>query len=122
MLLLFFIILAAYCTAVTQNNTRVHWLYIHYHKTGHDLAIHFGNDVFKDASQCNVKAIRISEPKVDNLTRNDIIVLARGEYTWRDMFFQDHHHFKIVHFARDPYDMILSGFLYHSQVMFYIML
>jgi len=99
----------------------VHWGLLHYHKTGHDLALSLLTP-FKPP-QCK-KTTLGHVPKSTDLSlslktffKNDISMLTGGflQFNWKKTLSNENHHVRIVHFVRDPYDMVMSGYLYHSQ-------
>lgn len=96
------------------------WILIHYHKSGHDLVQRitdfFRNDV-KASIYGNYSATarqNISEQMIH--FSQDIIILHSPNipFHWID-FHSRRNNVKIVHFVREPYDMVMSGYLYHSQ-------
>jgi len=99
----------------------VHWGLLHYHKTGHDLALSLLTP-FKPP-QCKKTALG-HVPKSSDLSlslktffKSDISMLTGGflQFNWKKTLSLENHHVRIIHFVRDPYDMVMSGYLYHSQ-------
>lgn len=108
----------------------VHWLFLHYHKTGHDLTRVLCSPFNeKPCSAPNTKffpARASLEPYIrtsPQLLSRNISILAGNEllFNWAEMFQGDigeadaKHEFRAVHFVRDPIDMVLSAYLYHAQ-------
>lgn len=109
-----------------------HWLFIHYHKTGHDLShkmvsrlvgrCHLSEaiapkrqSIFDTSFKAYIDSID-GLPK-DVLTTNDIIYSVAGAFAfnWTAAFQHNTHKTRIVHFIRDPFETVLSGYLYHTQ-------
>lgn len=102
--------------------TNIHWLILHYHKTGHDLtraifeplssqlSLSFADNKGPRRELWNVKQY---EPKDPYFQANiNIQGGADLHYTWNE------HHptkYKVIHFVRDPFDYIVSAYLYHAQ-------
>lgn len=93
------------------------WIFLHYHKTGAVLseeiarAISNNRFIFQEdpAKRRNFKPHQTSE----------ILISHAGNllFNWTHSFnsVSNSYQYRIVHFVRDPYDMILSGLLYHAQ-------
>lgn len=109
-----------------------HWLFIHYHKTGHDLSHKI---VSKIVGRCHLSEVIAPKrqsifntsfkayidsydglPK-DILVTNDIIYSVAGAFAfnWTAAFQHNAHKTRIIHFVRDPFETVLSGYLYHTQ-------
>jgi hypothetical protein len=100
-----------------------HWIFIHYHKTGHDLARKLAG-VFR-SNQCDI-VTRFKFPRrisilnhTQAIAETDIAVLAAPDVhvAWNERFLLQTEATvaKFVHFLRDPGDMVLSAYLYHAQ-------
>lgn len=105
-----------------QPNHTNHWIFIHYHKTGHDLARKFGQ-IFQ-VQPCNAVVFHsfLRRIPIQNQVRllqgTDVAIVAAPDVRipWDATFLnQTNSKVKTVHFVRDPYDMIISAYLYHSQ-------
>lgn len=120
--------------------TAMHWVLIHYHKTGHELSFKL---MSKLKTKCKLEermapkriAIFSQEGKsgksinpesstfenafpLEMLLKRDIIHSVPGPmvFNWTSAFsFSSSHTYRIIHFIRDPFETIMSGFLYHSQ-------
>ena len=99
-----------------------HWIFVHYHKTGHDLARSLAmiftkkSCVVKESHQIP-RRISISE-NIHRIKELDIAVLAGPNIfvPWDDTLLNtDTDRVKMIHFLRDPFDMIISAYLYHAQ-------
>lgn len=107
---------------VTAGSHPFHWIFVHYHKTGHDLARRLA-DVFR-SNPCSanvrygfVRRIHVSH-HIDSILATDIAVMAGADMqvAWNGSFLNaPPSHVRMVHFLRDPFDMVLSAYLYHSQ-------
>jgi len=110
--------------AVSYNTTSssINWLILHYHKTGHDLT----RKIFRPtATELNVSFHDNFGPRrtLWNLQEFNGAVpyFISGIHTQGGplMFFRWNSHInniKILHFVRDPFDYVISAYLYHSQV------
>lgn len=95
------------------------YAFIHYHKTGHDLSKKLASAIEHascvkdsvDGSPYKRKNIysHATELKVDSI---NIFPAPDAVFDWKRFGLNT----KIVHFVRDPTDVVLSGYLYHSQV------
>lgn len=105
---------------IAKTTSKTQWVLIHYHKTGHDLVqtvtdliIHRTNASYwnkKDTTRNNIS------PFIKDFHQNIIELHAPDmPFDWNEQFGRLDTNVKIVHFVREPYDMILSGYLYHSQ-------
>jgi hypothetical protein len=98
-----------------------HWLFLHYHKTGHDLA----REIL--APICSYLSKRLSDnagPRRQLWSPDDSGYIpyfhsainvqggAEMHFDWNRII---HFPYKVVHFVRDPYDYVISAYLYHSQ-------
>lgn len=102
----------------SDNQTKLHWVLLHYHKTGHDLSVYFGSDIFKNYTCSKLterfRIIEHSDHSLNDFRLNDIVVMHTGNYDWNAIFHAKDHFYKVVHFVRDPFDIILSGpFCFH---------
>lgn len=99
---------------------------MHYHKTGHDLSLAIASAFtnwcdlyfFKPAKRISVFDDTFSAlTDESSLGDADIAVVVPGvfAFNWTDAFQHSNHKFRIVHFIRDPWNMVMSGHLYHSQ-------
>ena len=98
----------------------LHWAFLHYHKTGHDLCGYFSN-VFNDsASQCKkvviIEMFRSDKVHAKTLLSADLATIHPNIFLWDSVFNVPQHSFRIVHFVREPFDMVMSAYLYHRQV------
>lgn len=101
------------CVAETVEDS---YVFIHYHKTGHDLSRKLGAAI--QTSSCITR--------VFDMPRGDIVQQMKTLQSKSITYFRgpdalfDWSKFKsgakIVHFVRDPTDLIISGYLYHSEV------
>jgi len=105
-----------------QPNHTNHWIFIHYHKTGHDLARKLGQ-IFQ-LWPCNAIVFHsfLRRIPLQNQLRllqgTDVAIVAAPDVQipWNSSFLnQTNSKVSMVHFVRDPYDMIVSAYLYHSQ-------
>lgn len=99
-----------------------HWVFIHYHKTGHDLSIHLA-EVF-ESPPCSADVDKRFKKRTDArvnknlISKLDISVMAAPDmpFDWNtDLLGKDDESMKFVHHVRDPFDMVVSGYLYHSE-------
>lgn len=100
-----------------------HWIFIHYHKTGHDLARRLGQMFQIWPCSAVVFHSFFRRVPIQNQLRllhgTNLAVVAAPDVQmpWTSVFLnQTNSHLKMVHFVRDPFDMILSAYLYHSQL------
>ncbi|RYH27770.1 hypothetical protein EON65_13230 [archaeon] len=106
---------------------KAHWLFYHYHKTGHDFLIQLGSHLsyhhrisFHEPDMRRrhnmTQFFSIIKP---NIVQTDMVSIVPGMFTmsWSNSLQQAFpgNIFRIVHFLRDPYEMILSGYRFHSQ-------
>lgn len=99
---------------------RTRWVFVHYHKSGHDIAKNL-RSIFTNANCSNLtvhipKRIDIS-PFISLMATADITVLSAPDFLfdWKEMMSTKTDIIKAVHFVREPLEMILSGYLYHRQ-------
>lgn len=52
------------------------------------------------------------------ILRSDTAWIHPHPFQWNNVFNVDGHSFRMVHFVREPFDMVISGYLYHRQVPF----
>ena len=117
MLLLATISLCPFITIMVSHSEKVKWVFIAYHKTGHVFS-HIISNIFE---KCNAQIFSDSgrfnrEQDIFNL-QEDIAVFTGLEYQvdWLNRT-RDGSALRYAHFVRDPFDAILSGYLYHSQI------
>lgn len=100
---------------------RLMWLFIHYHKTGHELTRKL---VASFTNHCEntswaYRPYHRAVPREDiEIFDTDISILASPELffeNWIETFSSQERKFRIAHFVRDPFDMIVSGYIYHAQ-------
>lgn len=98
-----------------------HWLFLHYHKTGYSITNQLASVFAGDPCNAVIKKQhnRVDERENQRSTAlSDIGVVAGAEmdFDWNAALFQGFFQsFRIVHFTRDPFDMVVSGYLYHSE-------
>lgn len=99
---------------------RTRWVFIHYHKSGHDIAKNL-QAMFVERGCANA-SVHISKrvdilPIITSFANDDISVLSAPDlqFQWQVFIKDAIEDTRIVHFVRDPVEMILSGFLYHMQ-------
>ena len=106
----------------TDGSWKPQWILLVYHKTGHDLV---------DRIIQGLRSHRMSIPVYNNYNqtarknvlsllgdfKEDIVILHASDlpFDWNTKFSAYGRDVKIIHFVRDPYDMVMSGYLYHSQ-------
>ena len=105
-----------------QPNHSNHWIFIHYHKTGHDLARKLGQIFQLRPCRAIVFHSFLRRIPLQNQPRllqgTDVAIVAAPEVQvpWNASFLnQTNSEVHMVHFVRDPFDMIVSAYLYHSQ-------
>ena len=112
-------VVSCYLPGEAQLSRKRQWIFIHYHKTGHDL-VNSVVDIFTG----QVKASKyVPQKKRINILgqikdfHQDIVVLHAPDmlFDWNLIFQSKERDPRIVHFVREPYDMVMSGYLYHSQ-------
>lgn len=102
-----------------STSDKIHWVLIHYHKTGHELCNYFGSYVFQYS---NCKRVKVSNIKpfwtqdAGKLLNSDVSILKPHGFEWQKVFNVAGHSFRVVHFVREPFDMVMSGYLYHSEI------
>lgn len=96
------------------------WIFVHYHKSGHDIAKHL-QETFVEHNCANSsthipKRVDIY-PTIQSLAHTDISILSAPDmqFQWQAFTMDSPTDTRIVHFVRDPVEIILSGFLYHVQ-------
>ncbi len=126
-------LLAVFVSVINSNQPKasekaeghpVNWILLHYHKTGHDLVEHFARSFTSNgceaSSAMHLRTHRKSVlPYLKHIYSKDITLIPGGElaFPWVDtLSTPESNQFRVVHFVRDPYDMIVSGFLYHVQI------
>lgn len=108
---------------ISSTNHTNHWIFIHYHKTGHDLARRLAQTFQTWPCSALVFHSFLRRVPLQNQLRllhgTDVAVVAAPDVqiAWNSSFLnQTNSTLKMVHFVRDPYEMILSAYLYHSQL------
>eukprot|EP01031_Cornospumella_fuschlensis_P027963 gene27963-33766_t len=106
---------------------KAHWLFFHYHKTGHDFIALLGKIL---SANFRLTYLDVEQRRVHNFTlfltvnqksiaNADIVSIVPGMFTgeWSAAFRQvfPEHQFRVVHLVREPAEMILSGYRFHSQ-------
>ena len=108
----------------TQPIPDYHWLFLHYHKTGHDLTREILLPICKVLGEVlsDNKGPRRREWFDFNKQKNvipyfkaAINVQGGAEMSQFDWNLQSPFPFKIVHFVRNPFDYVVSAYLYHAQ-------
>lgn len=94
------------------------FVFVHYHKTGHTLSWKLSHALMEDS--CLEKNIHNLVPRRKDITedathmRQDALTIFNAPdavFDW-SLFGPAA---KVVHFVRDPTDVVISGYLYHSQ-------
>lgn len=129
-LLLIMIIVGSYGNVSTDNQKTqldIHWLVLHYHKTGHDLTRALFEVISKELglSLADNKGPRRTlwkleeyvgegKPNVLPYFQSNVNIQGGAEmhFKWKDFIKMQ---FKVLHFVRDPFDYVISAYLYHSQ-------
>jgi hypothetical protein len=107
---------------VDDGNHNTKWFLLHYHKTGHDLVNHVSDSFVEGNCVADVNRLRVGrnslEPHLSKVQGADIVPLAGVDmdFNWTSTFFHPTHINRILHFVRNPFDMVVSGYLYHSQI------
>jgi hypothetical protein len=111
--------------AKQRDSLPVHWIVIHYHKTGNFLS----TTLTKPFEALNVSIYaddvhkrKAFEPFYFTKSLSDTvypIIISRASnflFDWNKVLLNNNKvQYRVAHMVRDPYDMVLSGFLYHSQ-------
>lgn len=129
MIRLFVLLLLLHITRATEDQNHLHWVCFHYHKTGSEFCqniarrigqhcnVSFGFDEgFNFGKLRSYEYYRLMHP--DLLTQNDLIAtrpLAMAE-SWQRIFSIPGHSYRIILMTRDPFEIILSAYKYHTQV------
>lgn len=109
----------------TSLGERLHWAFIHYHKTGHDLCDYFSNLLFNGSMLSSDTCKNVVTDELHNVVdvdserdmlRADTTIIRPYHFEFEKVFNVDAHSFRVVHFVREPFDMVISGYLYHRQV------
>lgn len=88
------------------------WIFLHYHKTGAVLSEAISREISRNRFtyyEDNYKRMDFS------MNTNANVVLSHAGnflFNWTETFSPSH---RVIHFVRNPYHMIISGLLYHSQ-------
>jgi hypothetical protein len=92
-------------------------LFLHYHKTGHDLSRILATRAFREEQFVKFKRSKPASAVVEaqrqpSTSDSKISVVAAVDLTkhWDQLLDT-----QVVHFVRDPLDWVLSAYLYHSQ-------
>jgi hypothetical protein len=98
-----------------KSHVRVKWLFLHYHKTGAFLSEAISKSVSIDKfmyKEDNSKRLDFSPTNTAN-----VILSHAGNFlfNWTTTLVTSKFQYRVVHFVRDPHDMVISGMLYHSQ-------
>ena len=117
---LWFVILQALTCGASSNRT--HWVFVHYHKTGHHLARRMA-DVFRGGS-CNGELSSGIDRRIDvkrsipQILRSDITILTAPDMQvpWNASLLRSESNSDSIRLVRDPVEMVISAYLYHSQV------
>ena len=118
---LFFLIysnLITMCSAKgrdAKTHVRLHWLFLHYHKTGAFLSEAIAKSVSVD--KFTYKSDNSKRIGFNTLNTANVIHSHAGNllFNWSTSLITPKYQYRVIHFVRDPYDMTLSAFLYHSQ-------
>lgn len=102
---------------------KMHWIFLFYHKSGYELTAKLARIFDCPSTSIKFDCERLISSRddrkrlVDKISNADITRVEASNLfaPWKEMFFRPSHQYRIVHFTRDPFDMIVSGFLYHSQ-------
>jgi hypothetical protein len=128
----FILIFIHFTKAIIKENKnydeKLHWLFFHYHKTGNEFSALISSAF---SERCNAKLGHFTEKRMNSMKEtffpsenneliynNDLILIVPGSFTedWNNTFsLLPHHHYRILHMVRDPTEMILSAYRYHSQ-------
>jgi hypothetical protein len=89
------------------------WIFLHYHKTGAVLS----EAISREISRNRFIFYEDQAKRRDfhpNLEGANIVLSHAGNFlfNWTEVFSSN---YRVIHFVRDPYQMVLSGLLYHSQ-------
>ena len=115
-----------------KHYARLHWLFLHYHKTGmsnwklymwvhgHNLLGAFLSEAIAQsvsADRFKFKSDNSKRHPFSTHNRADVILSHAGNllFNWTTNLVTPRFQYRVIHFVRDPYLMVLSGFLYHSQ-------
>lgn len=99
----------------------IHWQFINYHKTGYELSQFL---LFSVVNYCNRKQlcvrVGLSSYNVNYPLQTDILVLHNphpAELRWNesDKTLVNLAPSRTVHMIRNPYEMVMSAYLYHSR-------
>lgn len=104
----------------------LHWIFLQYHKTGHDFVLKFAQEIRKVCKTANYYEMekRVNDmtsfySKHNNrITSYDVYITVPGSYAadWKLSFHTPKHRYRILHMIRDPFELVLSAYLFHSQV------
>ena len=93
------------------------WIFLHYHKTGAIVSQEIGRAISSNRFNFYEDIAKRKNFKPNQM--NEIVISHAGNllFNWTKIFVTSSlpFQYRIVHFIRDPYDMILSGLLYHAQ-------
>lgn len=97
-----------------------HWVFILYHKTGFRLTSLIAKPFFEKCDSGVIDCLKSVQPTLQMLERSNITRLNAPEMyevkSWQDEYkLKTNKGIRFVHFVRDPFDIVLSGYLYHGQ-------
>jgi hypothetical protein len=89
------------------------WIFLHYHKTGAVLS----ETIAREISRKRFLFFEDPNKRMDfhPSLEAEVVLSHAGNFLfdWLEIFSSN---YRVIHFVRDPYQMILSGLLYHSQI------
>jgi hypothetical protein len=106
---------------------QLHWIFLYYHKTGHNFVTHLSMVLH---GRCHVSIYNTPDEskRVNDIERyvkehkilfsyTNVLNTVPGTYIadWKKVFSIPGHQFRIAHFVRDPLDLVLSAYLFHTQ-------
>ena len=110
----------AIAASVRQRKNPKKLIFLHYHKTGHDLSRTLAEKGFQ-VTFGKFKRINHAQSVIDACSSSaastaPILVAAAIDFgtQWNDWWHS--HPIQMVHFVRDPVDWALSAYLYHIQL------
>jgi hypothetical protein len=112
---IFLIVVAMDSTVSKTTDSGVHWIFLHYHKTGAVLS-----EKIATAIALNRFSLLDDKNKRKDFLIGESadIILSHGGnflFNWTQTLSKPNLLYRVVHLVRDPYDMVISGLLYHSQ-------
>lgn len=114
-----------YLSSVHAKHDRVHWIWLFYHKTG---TVFSENIISRFAEYCTLEegldrtgpGLNMSEHYQNNPTFMEADLIGAAPQAlighWDALFANPGHRYRIIHFIRDPFSLILSAYAYHSQM------